>query len=63
MAEYLQIDSSKGVLELSSDLFEAKPFDARYQSIRYYTYTPIAPVAENSDTIQFNLPGMYLFQL
>ena len=56
MAEFLQISSSKGVLELTSDLFEHKPFDARYQSIRYHTYHPIAPVAQNSKSIEFQLP-------
>jgi hypothetical protein len=60
MAEHLQVDSSKGVLELSSDLFEPKAFDARYQNIRYHTFTPVAPIEQSDANVEFHLPGKLL---
>jgi hypothetical protein len=57
MAEHLQVDSSKGVLELTSDLFEEKAFDGRYQSCRYHSFPPLAPIGQSNDNIEFHLPG------
>lgn len=58
MAESLQIDSAKGVLELTSDLFQPKSFDARYESVRYHTYVPVAAISTNSNNVEFSLPAM-----
>ena len=55
MGDSLVVDSSVPVYDLSTELFQERPFDGGYQEVKFNTYYPNSPLNSTCQTYAFDI--------